>query len=71
LGTAKDPKQKGSFTPLLDALATRLGVEAAVATPLVAENKLYAGKIVSPLNVGQSKVERLERFLDGPGQGSM
>ena len=35
------------------------------------ENKLYAGKIVSPLNVGQSKVERLERFLDGPGQWGM
>lgn len=58
----------GSFTPFVDALAARLGVEGAIATPLAVKNGRYTGKIVPPINVGQGKVERLERFLDGPGK---
>ena len=58
----------GSFTPLLDDLAVRLGLEGAIATPLAIKNGRYTGKIVPPLNVGHGKVERLERFLHGMGQ---
>ncbi len=59
----------GSFTPLLDALVARLGVERAIATPLAVKNGRYTGRIVPPLNMGRGKVERLERFLDGAGRG--
>lgn len=58
----------GSFTPLLDELAVRLGVERAIATPLAIKSGRYTGKIIPPLNVGRGKFERLERFLDGPGK---
>jgi len=58
----------GSFTPILDALASRLGVERAIATPLAVKDGRYTGKIIPPLNVGQGKVERLRQFLDGPGR---
>lgn len=58
----------GSFAPLLDKLANRLGVERAIATPLAIKNGRYTGRIVPPLGVGHGKVERLERFLEGPGK---
>ncbi|HEY5672055.1 MAG TPA: HAD-IB family hydrolase [Anaerolineales bacterium] len=57
----------GSFTPLLDKLAIRLGLECAIATPLVVKDGHYTGKIVPPLNIGQGKVERLQRFLNDRG----
>jgi HAD superfamily hydrolase (TIGR01490 family) len=53
----------GTFQPLLLALADRLGVDGAIATPLVVENGEYLGKIHAPLNVGQGKVKRIEDFL--------
>jgi hypothetical protein len=37
----------------------------AVGTPLTVKNGRYTGKIILPLNIGQGKVERLRRFLDG------
>lgn len=58
----------GSFTPILDALATHLGVERAIATPLAVKDGHYTGKVIPPLNIGQGKVERLRQFLDGPGR---
>ena len=58
----------GSYAPLLDKLAIRLGVERAIATPLAIKHGRYTGRIIPPLNVGRGKVERLERFLDGPGK---
>ena len=59
----------GSYAPLLDKLAVRLGVERAIATPLEVKKGRHTGRIVPPLNAGRGKVERLERFLEGPGQG--
>ena len=59
----------GSYAPLLDKLAVRLGVERAIATPLAVKKGRHTGRIIPPLNVGRGKVERLERFLEGPGQG--
>ncbi len=58
----------GSFTPLLDKLKVFLGVEHAIATPLVVKAGHYTGNIVPPLNVGQGKVERLKRFLEALGK---
>jgi HAD superfamily hydrolase (TIGR01490 family) len=56
----------GSFKPLLDLLAIRLGVERVIATPLEVNNGHYTGRIIPPLNIGQGKVERLKRFLERP-----
>jgi HAD superfamily hydrolase (TIGR01490 family) len=58
----------GSFTPLLDELAAKLGVEEAIASPLAVRNGRYTGGVVPPLNIGQGKVTRLKQLLDGPGQ---
>jgi HAD superfamily hydrolase (TIGR01490 family) len=58
----------GSFAPLLDELAIRLGVERAIATPLAVKNGHYTGKVIPPLNIGQGKVERLKQFLAGSGK---
>jgi HAD superfamily hydrolase (TIGR01490 family) len=58
----------GSFAPLLDKLVGRLEVETAIATPLEVKDGHYTGRIISPLNIGQSKAERLNDFLDGPGK---
>ena len=58
----------GSFTPILDTLATRLGFERAIATPLAVKDGRYTGRIIPPLNIGRGKVERLRQFLDGAGR---
>ncbi|UCH60349.1 MAG: HAD-IB family hydrolase [Anaerolineales bacterium] len=58
----------GSFTPLLNKLTVRLGLECAIATPLVVKDGHYTGKIIPPLNIGQGKVERLLCFLNGRGK---
>ena len=57
----------GSFTPLLDELAVRLGVERAIATPLAIKNGRYTGKVIPPLNVGRGKVERLSNSWTDQG----
>ena len=57
----------GSFKPLLDKVAARLEIERAIATPLAVKDGRYTGKIIPPLNVGEGKVQRLEQFLDEPG----
>jgi HAD superfamily hydrolase (TIGR01490 family) len=58
----------GSFTPILDKVVAYLGIEDAIATPLTVKNGRYTGKIIPPLNIGNGKVERLNRFLTGPGK---
>ena len=55
----------GSFVPLVDKLATVMGLDGAIATPLEVNNGRYTGRIVPPLNVGHGKAERLHQFLDG------
>jgi HAD superfamily hydrolase (TIGR01490 family) len=58
----------GSFKPLLERLVQRLNIECAIATPLVEKNGRYTGRIVSPINVGQGELERLNQYLEGPGK---
>jgi HAD superfamily hydrolase (TIGR01490 family) len=57
----------GSFTPLLDKLASRMMIEGAIATPLAVKNERYTGKIIPPINVGEGKLERLMAFLENGG----
>lgn len=72
----EDHKQKGhriilnsgSFTPILDKVVAYLGIESAIATPLAVKKGKYTGGIISPLNIGEGKVERLNQFLKGPGK---
>ncbi len=59
----------GTFQPLLERLADRLEIEGAIATPLARQGGRYTGKIVPPLSIGQGKLQRLERYLSGDGQG--
>ena len=58
----------GSFSPLLEKVATYLDIEGAIATPLGEKEGKYTGRIIPPLNVGQGKVDLLKQFLDGPGK---
>ena len=56
----------GTFTPLLDKLTIHIGVDGSIGTQLEINNGQYTGKIISPINIGRGKVERLNRFLDKP-----
>jgi HAD superfamily hydrolase (TIGR01490 family) len=58
----------GSFTPMLDKVVNYLGIEGAISTPLEVKNGKYTGNIISPLNIGDGKVKRLNDFLAGPGK---
>jgi HAD superfamily hydrolase (TIGR01490 family) len=53
----------GSYVPVLDKLATVMGLDGAIATPLEVKKGQYTGRIVPPLNVGHGKAERLGQFL--------
>lgn len=53
----------GTFEPLLDELARRLGLDGAIATPLQVVGEQYTGKIQPPLNIGAGKFERINRLL--------
>ncbi|MCP4357060.1 MAG: HAD-IB family hydrolase [Chloroflexi bacterium] len=55
----------GAFAPLVDRLAERLDVDAALATPLAQRNGHYTGRIVKPLNIGAAKVQRIKTYLAG------
>ncbi len=57
----------GTFQPLLDGLARRLGLHGAIATPLRVAGERYTGNIQPPLNVGAGKLERISRLLLGNG----
>jgi HAD superfamily phosphoserine phosphatase-like hydrolase len=58
----------GSFTPVVVKLAEHLGLHGAIATPLEVVDGCYTGKIISPLNVGEGKIVRLQHFLEESGQ---
>jgi phosphoserine phosphatase len=53
----------GTFQPLLDALARRIGVHGAIATPLLFEGDHYCGRIQPPLNIGFGKLARINQYL--------
>ena len=59
----------GTFQPLLEVVAARVGVDGAVGTPLARRDGRYVGKITPPLGVGAGKAERLRGYLAGPGRG--
>lgn len=54
----------GAYQPMLAHFAKRLGA-AALGTPLEMVDGTATGRIVEPLNVGPSKVQQLETFLNG------
>jgi HAD superfamily hydrolase (TIGR01490 family) len=54
----------GSFLPLLEKLATAMGLAGVIATPLEEKNGRYTGKIIPPLAIGHGKAERLKQFLE-------
>lgn len=59
----------GTFLPLLEVVARRLGADGAVGTSLAQQDGSYTGRIVPPLSVGRGKVMRLHEYLSGAGQG--
>lgn len=57
----------GTFQPLLEVVASRVGAHGAVGTPLAQRDGRYLGRIVPPLAVGQGKAARLRRFAASHG----
>jgi HAD superfamily hydrolase (TIGR01490 family) len=59
----------GTFQPLLSTIASCVGAQGAIATPLTRADGRYTGQIDPPLNIGRAKVDRLHAYLQGPGEG--
>ncbi len=53
----------GTFAPLLEVIARRLGVEHAIGTPLEVRDGRYTGRILRPLCQGEGKPERVQIYL--------
>jgi HAD superfamily hydrolase (TIGR01490 family) len=58
----------GTFEPLLEIIADRVGADAAIGTRLAVRDGVYTGGTVEPTCQGEAKVERLEEYLEGPGR---
>jgi len=59
----------GSFQPILDRIAERLGFEGAIATPLKTRKGKYTGWIEPPVAIGRGKLKRMSEFLRNGGKG--
>jgi len=59
----------GSFRPIAEAVAGRLGIDDVLATALEARDRRYTGRITPPLCQGPGKRTYVEAFLAGPGSG--
>lgn len=59
----------GTFLPLLEVIAARVGADDALGTSLVQQDGIYTGQIVPPLSVGSGKVTRLHEYVSSAGQG--
>ncbi len=59
----------GTFLPLLEVIAARVGANDAVGTPLAKEHDRYIGRIIPPLGVGIGKIAWLQKFLGEVGKG--
>jgi HAD superfamily hydrolase (TIGR01490 family) len=57
----------GTFAPLLQTVARRIGVSHAVGTPLEMRDGRYTGRIVPPLCQGAGKPRRVKAYLEGKG----
>jgi len=57
----------GTFQPLLEIIAARLGVREALGTLLEVRDGRYTGRSLPPVCLGPGKLARLRQFLDGPG----
>jgi HAD superfamily hydrolase (TIGR01490 family) len=55
----------GTFAPLLEVIARRLGVRDAVGTPLEVRDGRYTGRIVRPLCQSEGKPQRVQVYLAG------
>ena len=53
----------GTFAPLLDVIARRLGVQHAIGTPLEVRNGHYTGRIVPPLCQSEGKPRRAQAYF--------
>jgi HAD superfamily hydrolase (TIGR01490 family) len=53
----------GTFTPFLEIIARRLGVQHAIGTPLEVRDGRYTGRIVPPLCQSEGKPERVRAYL--------
>jgi len=53
----------GTFGPLLEVIARRLGVEHAIGTPLEVKDGHYTGHILRPLCQGEGKPARVQTYL--------
>lgn len=53
----------GTFAPLLETIARRLGVGHAIGTPLEVRDGRYTGRIVPPLCQSEGKPERVRAYL--------
>jgi HAD superfamily hydrolase (TIGR01490 family) len=58
----------GTFEPLLEMIAARLGAEVAIGTRLAVRDGVYTGRTVEPTCQGEGKAERLREYLAGPGR---
>lgn len=57
----------GTFQPLLEVVAARVGADGAVGTPLAQRDGRFLGQIVPPLSVGAGKAARLRDCAAGHG----
>ncbi len=53
----------GSFSELLEIIASRLNIDFAIGTDLETVENKYSGKVVPPLCFGEGKVEKIKKFL--------
>ena len=57
----------GTFAPLLEVIARRLGVEHAIGTPLETKDGHYTGRIIRPLCQDNGKPDRVQSYLAARG----
>lgn len=57
----------GTFQPLLQIVARRLGVRECVGTPLEVRNHRYTGRVLEPLCLGPGKAFRLRQYIQERG----
>lgn len=59
----------GTFQPLLETIAARMGVSDCVGTLVEVRDGRYTGRALPPACMGPGKAVRLRQYLAGPGAG--
>jgi phosphoserine phosphatase len=59
----------GAFEGLLAVVGAHLGIDHVLGTRLVQRNGRYVGRALPPICQGPGKLQRLQAYLAGPGEG--